>query len=181
MTLADLNRLAEAARGGDRDALDEFVHATYAQVRRLCAVLVDDASADDLAQDSFIRAIGALRRFRGESGARTWLFSIVRHTCADELRTRTRQRRRHRELVDTQAYIVAAPDAGEQVGILDLISRLDQDRREAFMLTQVLHLSYAEAAAVCQCPTGTVHSRVARAREDLIAMYSMTAASARSR
>ena len=49
-----------------------------------------------------------------------------------------------------------------------LVDDLDADRREAFVLTQVLDLSYAEAAEVCGCPVGTIRSRVARAREDLI-------------
>jgi RNA polymerase sigma-70 factor (ECF subfamily) len=49
-----------------------------------------------------------------------------------------------------------------------LLDGLDTDRRHALMLTQVLGLSYAEAAEVCGCPVGTIRSRVARAREDLI-------------
>jgi RNA polymerase sigma-70 factor (ECF subfamily) len=44
----------------------------------------------------------------------------------------------------------------------------DPDRREAFVVTQIAGLSYAEAAEVCQCPIGTIDSRVARAREDLV-------------
>jgi RNA polymerase sigma-70 factor (ECF subfamily) len=46
---------------------------------------------------------------------------------------------------------------------------LAEDRREAFVLTQMLDLSYADAAAVCGCPVGTIRSRVARARADLVA------------
>jgi RNA polymerase sigma-70 factor, ECF subfamily len=49
-----------------------------------------------------------------------------------------------------------------------LLSRLDADRRTAFALTQLLGLSYADAAVVCGCPVGTIRSRVARARDDLI-------------
>ena len=49
-----------------------------------------------------------------------------------------------------------------------LIDDLAADRREAFVLTQVLDLGYAEAAEVCRCPVGTIRSRVARAREDLL-------------
>ena len=50
----------------------------------------------------------------------------------------------------------------------DLLARLDPDRREAFVLTQLLGLPYAEAAEVAGCPVGTIRSRVARARADLI-------------
>jgi RNA polymerase sigma-70 factor (ECF subfamily) len=48
---------------------------------------------------------------------------------------------------------------------------LDRDRREAFVLTQLLGMSYAEAADVCGCPVGTIRSRVARARGDLVAAF----------
>lgn len=50
----------------------------------------------------------------------------------------------------------------------DLLARLDADRREAFVLTQLLGLPYAEAAEVAGCPIGTIRSRVARARADLV-------------
>jgi len=49
-----------------------------------------------------------------------------------------------------------------------MLDRLDHERREAFVLTQLVGLSYAEAADVCGCPVGTVRSRVARARADLV-------------
>jgi RNA polymerase sigma-70 factor (ECF subfamily) len=52
----------------------------------------------------------------------------------------------------------------------DLIGRLDPDRRAAFVLTQLLHIPYDQAARVCGCPAGTIRSRVARARGDLISM-----------
>jgi RNA polymerase sigma-70 factor (ECF subfamily) len=48
------------------------------------------------------------------------------------------------------------------------MARLDPDRKAAFVMTQVLGLSYAEAAEACGCPVGTIRSRVARAREDLV-------------
>jgi len=89
-----LTRLALAAKNGDRSALDQLVEGIYEQVWRLCARLVDDQCADDLAQETFMRAVGALPNFRGEASARTWLLAIARNTCVDELRTRNRQRRR---------------------------------------------------------------------------------------
>ncbi len=51
-----------------------------------------------------------------------------------------------------------------------LVAGLEPDRRAAFVLTQMIGCSYAEAAAICDCPVGTIRSRVARAREDLITM-----------
>jgi RNA polymerase sigma-70 factor (ECF subfamily) len=57
--------------------------------------------------------------------------------------------------------------AGELVGVFDLLSGLDRDRRTAFVLTQLIGLSYEEAAEVCECPVGTVRSRISRARAEL--------------
>src|ERR1700737_2048555 len=88
----DLTRLALDARGGDRVALSGFVRRSQAEVWRLCAHLVDRASADDLTQDVYVRALPALARFRGESSARTWLLSIAHRTCTDALRRRSRRR-----------------------------------------------------------------------------------------
>jgi len=90
---------------------------------------------------------------------------------ADALRTR---RRRPFSLVrdDADLEALAASDPADRVGegavVSDLLDRLDADRREAFVLTQLLGLSYAEAAEVAGCPVGTIRSRVARARGDLI-------------
>ena len=56
---------------------------------------------------------------------------------------------------------------GEALAVGDLLAGLDRDRRVAFVLTQLLGLSYEEAATVCECPVGTIRSRVARARDEL--------------
>ena len=61
-----------------------------------------------------------------------------------------------------------ADTVAEGATVSDLLARLDADRREAFVLTQLLGLPYAEAAEVAGCPVGTIRSRVARARADLI-------------
>ncbi len=164
-----LTRLALAARGGDKKAFDHLVEGTYEQVWRLCARLVDEQSAEDLAQDTFVRVVGALTNFRGQSSVRTWLLAIARNTCMDELRTRTRRRRRDTWLAAQIAIeSQVAAEYGNQDSVSEVLDRLTLEQREAFVLTQLLGLSYQEAADVCTCPTGTIRSRVARARADLI-------------
>ena len=167
-----LTRLALRARAGDPQAVGGFVEAGYQEVWRFCASLVSQEAADDLCQETFARAIKALPKFQGESSARTWLLSIARRTCADELRARTRRRRQN--ALAAAARGVAVTDTSSGIAVADFISRLEGDRRTAFVLTQVLGLSYAEAAEVCGCPTGTIRSRVARARADLLALLQST-------
>jgi RNA polymerase sigma-70 factor, ECF subfamily len=95
------------------------------------------------------------------------LLQIARFTCADDVRRRTRAR----SLLE-RVRRDAPPEAEPPSGLLevdDAIAGLERDRREAFVLTQVTGLSYAEAAAVCEVPIGTIRSRVARARAELLA------------
>ena len=168
----ELTSLACAAGRGDRAALAELVRQTQSDVWRLCAYLVDPVSADDLAQDTYLRAIPALRRFRGDAPVRSWLLAIARRACAAELSARVRDRRLADRLAATPDAALSQPQAppGAQAAVDDLLAALEPDRRAAFILTQLLGCSYTEAAAICECPIGTIRSRVARAREDLDAM-----------
>lgn len=163
-----LTWLAVRARDGDAGALGPFVEAAYQDVWRFCASLVDDRAADDLCQETFTRAVRALPKFRGESTARTWLLSIARHTCNDELRSRVRRRRQEASALHRPPG--TEPDPGAALTVADLISRLGPEHKTAFVLTQVIGLSYQEAAQICGCPLGTLQSRVARARAALVSL-----------
>lgn len=162
----ELTALAFAAQGGDRRALEQLVQRTQADVWRLSAHLVDRADADDLTQDTFARAIGSLHRYRGEAPVKVWLLSITRRVCADSIRSSVRRRNLFARLPRPAA---GEPAATGHSDLDALVGALDPDRRAAFVLTQVLGLSYQEAADVCGCPVGTIRSRVARARDDLTA------------
>jgi RNA polymerase sigma-70 factor (ECF subfamily) len=167
----ELTRLARTAGRGDNAALAELIQRTQTDVWRLCAHLVDPAAADDLVQDTYLRAIGALKGFRGDAPLRTWLLTIARRVCAAEISARLRRRQLATRIAATpSARRGQAPEASAQVTAALLIAALEPDRRAAFVLTQMIGCSYAEAAAICGCPVGTIRSRVARAREDLIAM-----------
>jgi RNA polymerase sigma-70 factor (ECF subfamily) len=167
----DLARLAADAADGDPLAAAALVRATQAEVWRLCVALGDRDTAEDLMQETYLRAFSALGRFEGRSSVRTWLLSIARRACADAVRAR---RRRRRALLpgDADLEALAGTDGADRVAegsaVTDLLGRLDPDRREAFALTQLLGLPYAEAAEVAGCPIGTIRSRVARARADLV-------------
>ena len=169
-----MTALALAAGRGDRAALDRFVRATQREVWRLVAHLGSVGVAADLTQETYLRAIPSLARFAGRSSARTWLLSIARRVAADHIRAA-----RSRPGTARAADWVQAADQrqaaahGTAAGFEDiveltvLLDALNPERREALVLTQVLGLSYAEAADICRCPVGTIRSRVARARDDL--------------
>ncbi len=169
--MGQLERLAARAADGDRAAQAALIRETQADVWRLCAHLADRQVAEDLTQETYLRALPALARFEGRSSLRTWLLSIARRVCADHLRSR---RRRGLVLVaeDTDLAALerdAPPDeVAGTVAAQDVLDRLEPERREAFVLTQLIGLPYAEAAEVAGCPIGTIRSRVARARADLV-------------
>lgn len=156
---------ALAARHGDAAGQEAFVRATQVEVWRFVAALVDPASADDLTQETYLRALRALPAFHGRSSARTWLLAIARRVCADHVRALVRRRRLDSRVGDR---VAPAPDGSGLVTAVDLLRRLSPDRRAAVVLTQVLGLSYTEAAEIERVPVGTIRSRVARARAELV-------------
>jgi RNA polymerase sigma-70 factor (ECF subfamily) len=164
----DLQQTAADAAAGDPLAAARLVRETQSDVWRLCAALGDPGSADDLTQETYLRAFGSLHRFEGRSSLRTWLLAIARRVCADAIRSRRRRRLTLVRDPETLERPSLTDSPAEHAGVLDLLARLDADRREAFVLTQLLGLSYAEAADVAGCPVGTIRSRVARARADLV-------------
>lgn len=166
----ELTDLLQRAATGDRMALHAFVRASQADVWRFCAYLVDRDSADDLTQQVYVRALGAAGRFRAESSARTWLLAIARRTCADEIRRR--QRRRPWEVLTDDPGDPPSSDPSGASDLQALVDALPPDRRAAFVLTQQLGLTYREAAEALELPIGTVRSRVARAREELVTRLS---------
>lgn len=164
---------ALAARAGDTEAFEHVVRALHRDVLRyvshLCA---DPQAADDLAQDTFLRALGSVHQFEGRSSARTWLLSIARRAVIDGFR-HAAARPRLQDCSDWQLAVERAQPRGvpgfdDGVALLDLLEALPSERREAFVLTQMMGLSYEEVAAMCGCPVGTVRSRVARARATLV-------------
>jgi RNA polymerase sigma-70 factor (ECF subfamily) len=167
---------ALAAGRGDRAAAGAFIQATQRDVYRMLRHLCDPGEAEDLTQEAFLRALRSLHPFAGRSSAHTWLLAIARRVAVDHIRAAVaRPRIASIEDWERAAEISRARQAPRfEDGILlnRLVAGLPPERREAFVATQMLGLSYAEAAEVCDCPIGTIRSRVARAREDLAAALS---------
>ncbi|MGV9311296.1 sigma-70 family RNA polymerase sigma factor [Streptomyces sp. NPDC003691] len=182
---AQITDWALAAGTGDRRATELFIEATYEDVRRFVIRLTHgrpgslDApgGADDLAQETYARALTSLSGFAGRSSARTWLLTIARRVVVDGIR-RAAARPRIADTADD--WLGAAdrvhqqrelPGFEESVAFRDALYALEPGRRQAFVLTRLLGLSYAEAAEILGCPVGTIRSRVARARRELAGLW----------
>ena len=178
MTDEQVTGWALAAGRGDRDAAAAFVRATQRQLRRFLQHLAGPEELDDLTQETYLRALRSLPGFAGRSSARTWLYTIARRVAVDHVRAAV-VRPRIARVEDWQGAADAAlgaerPRFEDDLALRDLLGALSAERREAFVATQLLGLSYAEAAEVCDCPVGTIRSRVARAREDLVAALAVS-------
>jgi len=164
----ELSGLLMRAKEGDERALAAFVRATHGPVKRFCSHVVGPGDVDDAVQETFLAVWRALPSFRGEASAKTWLFAISRRNAYRV----ARRRRRWSELSDGAPRPVPQTHPESATALDELLSELQVDRRAALVLTQIIGLTYAEAAAVCECPIGTIRSRVARAREELLELRS---------
>lgn len=175
----DLTVLAIRARDGDRDAEAVFVRRTMREVWRYCAHVLDAGQADDAVQATYLRALRSLRTYRGDAAAKTWLLGVARNVCLDEMRSHGRQQRLITRL-RAEPYDPTADDDAHPPELVQALGALGTDRKEAFVLTQLLGFTYDETAAIAGCPVGTVRSRVARARADLFVHLQGDSAAARS-
>ena len=125
-----------AAGRGDRAALTQFIEATRRDVWRTIAYLSDPASAEDLSQETYLRAIKSLPRFSGRSTAKTWLLSIARRVVVDQIRYNS-SRPRPAYVVDLDD-VLAGGRIENMVEIRILLDGLEPERREALVLTQVM-------------------------------------------
>jgi RNA polymerase sigma-70 factor (ECF subfamily) len=162
------------AKAGDRRCVDMLVAELLPDVWRMCRYLGSPADPDDLTQEAFERMLRSLPGFRGDGAVRSWALSITRRVCADSARRAVRRRRLEHRLALEHDPAVHGDDSWHEID--DLLAPLDADRREAFVLTQLVGLSYEEAAAAVNCPVGTIRSRVARARTQLLEDGSVDAA-----
>src|SRR3954465_12612601 len=127
----------------------------------------DSHLADDLAQETFLKAWQKLRTFRGEARFSTWLFGIA----VNEFRTACR-RRKEFSWADTDAYadpekIAPATDTHLCLDLTEALKVLSPEQRAAILLCCQNGLSHEEAAHVLGCPLGTVKTNVLRGKEKL--------------
>ena len=134
----------------------------------------DHHRANDLVQETLLKAWANRDRFEAGTNLKAWLFTILRNTYFSEIR------KRRREVQDTDGVAAAQlVSPAEQYGHLDLtefrkaLIELSVDQREALLLVGAEGFSYEEAAEICGCAVGTVKSRVNRARGRLAELMSV--------
>src|SRR5579871_13265 len=124
------------------------------------------ADADDLVQVALEKALGRLDQWQRGTRLDSWMFTILRNSWLDEIRSRKR-RDEHAPLDGDDAIGTGPAAIDETLAIREAVSRLPEDKRTCLMLVLVEGLSYKEAAETLGIPIGTVTSRLARGREAL--------------
>ena len=171
--MKDQEKIIARARRGDADAFEQLVVAYRDQVFRLALRMCgSEADADEVAQEAFLSAWRALPNFRGESQFSTWLYQLTTHAAIDLMRREKRQ-----ITADDITEVSAADPApspqqqaeqSEQREIVrNAILQLAPEQREVVVLRFMEELSYEEIGAVLKLPSGTVKSRLNRAKAQL--------------
>lgn len=169
MTEPDSELVARAVASDDREAFSELVRRHQSAVRRFLRSLGggDEALADDLAQEAFIRAHRGLPRFLGGSSFSTWVLGIA-HNC---WRNARRARREWSPLDEASGGADPAPSPAEATAarqdVEAALLRLPEEERAALHLCYRQGLSHPEIAAALGWPVGTVKTHIARGKERL--------------
>lgn len=164
---------------GDKAAFDLLVIKYQHRIIQLVNRYVKDPSeAQDVAQESFIKAYRALPNFRGDSAFYTWLYRIAINTAKNYLVSRNRRFSNYQVDVQEAEQVENAPQLkgmdtpelllmnDEIISVVkDAIEKLPEEMKVAIMLREFEGLSYEEIAEAMECPVGTVRSRIFRARE----------------
>lgn len=167
--------LVERARSGDYTAFEELVGRYRNDVFALAYHFVRNREdAWDISQEVFIRAYGALGRFRGDASFKTWLLRITSNLCKDAFKKRRLRTVSFDEAMGVDAAPSSIPGPGRALEADELgraidkaVDMLPPKHRMTFVLREYEGLSYDEMAQVMHCSLGTVMSRLHHARKKL--------------
>ena len=166
------------SRKGNAMPSASFKDELLAEIKNLRAFAISLSGsvtlADDLVQESLLRAWSNSEKFQPGTSLRAWLFTILRNIYYSNYRKRTR------EVQDSDgAYARRLTVPGDQGSHLDLedfrkaLTKLPAEQREVLTLIGASGLSYEEAAAICEVEIGTIKSRLSRARSRLVELLAL--------
>ena len=160
---------ADSAAQHDPKALRRQIAALLPELRGFARFLARDASqADDLVQDTVVRALAAIGQYRPGTNLRAWLFTIQRNAFYEQIRRHRTEQRLLAGRVATEEVVAPHVEHRAEVEELQrLLWQLPALLREALVLVGAQEMSMEEAAAVCGVPVGTMKARVSRARAQL--------------
>jgi RNA polymerase sigma-70 factor, ECF subfamily len=165
--------LAASAVGGDTGAFEMLVRRHYAAVWRIAFLSVrEEMAAEELTQDTFLRAYGALAGWRGDASMRTWLATICRRLCIDRARLKQLETVSAPDLETVAGSTAETESLADRFDLQGALDQLPGDEREAFLLVHHYGYSSFETATLLDVPASTVRSRVGRARQRLVAALS---------
>ena len=173
MTTAHPETTAAARSKGDPDAqfksdLLDLIPFLRAFARSLCG---NQETADDLAQETLVKAWQARNMFAPGTNLKAWLFTILRNQFYSDRRRAWRQAPWDQDAAERIPGSTAEQSwAAELSDTARALSQLSDEQREALILVGAGGFSYEDAAAICHCAVGTVKSRVARARKSLLSL-----------
>lgn len=168
-----LAELLEQARRGDPRAFEALIRPHVAAVRRFtCGFTRRREDADDLAQETLLKAFRSLHTFEGRSALSTWLFTIARSVCSDFHRSRAYKEQRAEvemavELTDLRHPGVLKDEKERAEVLWRALRRLEPEFRVPLVLFEIEGMAYEDIARVEGVPVGTVRSRLSRARARL--------------
>jgi len=159
-----------------RLALEGAIPSLRAFAIALCR---DPHLADDLVQETLVKAWHSRALFQPDTNLKAWLFTILRNTFLSRYRRLKRERAYVRQSHDTALVQPAAQHAFMDLqDLLDALHKLPEDQRVALLLVGAEGFSYEQAATVTGCAIGTIKSRVNRARSNLAALLDLEEAKA---
>ena len=175
------NELVKRCQSGDSAAIETLVHHLTPTIYKTAfSILCNEHDASDAVQETFIKVLKALPKFRGDASLTTWVYRITTNVCLDMLRAAGRYKT---VSPDDEEVFLQIPDTAplpeeaavsseRKKAVRDAINTLPDEYKIIITLCDLEGLPYGEAAEILRCPLGTVKSRLNRARAALLKQLS---------
>jgi RNA polymerase sigma-70 factor (ECF subfamily) len=175
-------KLVEKAKSGDIGAFEKLIEGHQKKVFNIALRMIGNYDeASELAQEAFLRAFKSIKSFKGDSLFSTWIYKITTNVCLDEIRRKKKKKlisldediehdgsEFKRQIKDDSPGPESVAENNELKRMVkESINLLPGDYKVVLVLRDIQGFSYEEISRILNCPTGTVKSRINRARQAL--------------